>query len=125
MEKSGIPVNCWALQLKLSLSMCPYREHFTHLKNVIKLLCVYSVMGIQRNLFFLMLTFPQARAFNSFSSPLWHLFLGQANKAMSSANTSELPTSDRNEKHVPKTWSKDTSQYCQCAACNHMSFDSY
>lgn len=49
-----------------------------------------------------MLTFPQAKAFNSFSSPLWHMFLGQAKKAMSSANTSDLPTSDRNERHVPK-----------------------
>lgn len=44
---------------------------------------------------------------------------------MSSANTSELPASDRNEKHVTATWPRDTSQYCQCAACNHMSSEGY
>lgn len=60
--------------------MCPYGQHFTLLKNVTKLLCGYSIMGICRNLFFLILTFPQARAFNSFSSPFYPLFLSQAKK---------------------------------------------
>lgn len=77
MEKAGIPVPS---EHDLSLSMYPYGEHFILLMNVTKLLCGYSIMGICRNLFFFMLTFPQARVFNSFSSLLSHLFLSHAKK---------------------------------------------